>query len=126
MEKEGNLKGMLMGIKKGNEYVDFRTAMLTKPPVPSFSQFGLALQEHETKLILSMHMPFLANEAMDKTGVAELKNNVIHQQRQETLKDNNNNVPMIMLEEFPQELTILSLNDINDPSFYVESGATSQ
>ncbi|KAK2656860.1 hypothetical protein Ddye_009912 [Dipteronia dyeriana] len=31
----------------GLKYIDFRTAMLTKPPYPSFSQFMLALQGYE-------------------------------------------------------------------------------
>ncbi|TXG67661.1 hypothetical protein EZV62_008936 [Acer yangbiense] len=34
----------------GNQYMDFRTAMLTKPPIPSFSQFVLSLQDHEQTL----------------------------------------------------------------------------
>lgn len=35
----------------GPKYMDFRIAMLTKPPYPSFSQFLLALQSHEQTLI---------------------------------------------------------------------------
>ncbi|KAK3194487.1 hypothetical protein Dsin_025797 [Dipteronia sinensis] len=34
----------------GNQYMDFRTAMLTKPSIPSFSQFVLSLQGHEQTL----------------------------------------------------------------------------
>ncbi|KAL5790385.1 hypothetical protein ACOSQ2_005273 [Xanthoceras sorbifolium] len=98
IEKESNLKRLLMGIKKGsrsideyfkdfknicdnlaaiqkpvsdidkvlqfasghgNQYMDFRTAMLSKPPLPSFQQFLLALQGHEQTLLLK---PFLVNE----------------------------------------------------------------
>ncbi|KAL5738660.1 hypothetical protein ACOSP7_031421 [Xanthoceras sorbifolium] len=90
IEKESNLKRLLMGIKKGsrsideylkdfknicdnlaaiqkpvsdidkvlqfasglgNQYMDFRTAMLSKPPLPSFQQFLLALQGHEQTLL---------------------------------------------------------------------------
>ncbi|KAL5786305.1 hypothetical protein ACOSQ2_008697 [Xanthoceras sorbifolium] len=90
IEKESNLKRLLMGIKKGsrsideylkdfknicdnlaaiqkpvsdidkvlqfasglgNQYIDFRTAMLSKPPLPSFQQFLLALQGHEQTLL---------------------------------------------------------------------------
>ncbi|KAF2322319.1 hypothetical protein GH714_011220 [Hevea brasiliensis] len=89
IEKERNLKNMLMTIKKGSRsleeylrdfksisdnlaaikspvsdqdkvfqfalglgprYENFRIAMLTKPPYPSFSQFLLALQGHEQSL----------------------------------------------------------------------------
>ncbi|TXG48399.1 hypothetical protein EZV62_027693 [Acer yangbiense] len=35
----------------GKKYMDFRTAMLTKPPYPSFSQFVLALQGHEQAVL---------------------------------------------------------------------------
>ena len=35
----------------GQKYMDFWTAMLTKPPYPSFSQFVLALQGHEQAIL---------------------------------------------------------------------------
>ncbi|TXG61102.1 hypothetical protein EZV62_012465 [Acer yangbiense] len=90
VEKESNLKRLLMEIKKGshsideylkqfkniyenlaaiqkplsdidkvlqfasgfgNQYMDFRTTILSKPPLPSFQQFILALQGHEQTLL---------------------------------------------------------------------------
>ena len=36
----------------GNQYMDFRTTMLTKAPYPFFNQFVLALQGHKQTLYL--------------------------------------------------------------------------
>ena len=36
----------------GNKYMDFRVAMLSKPPYPSYNQFVLALQEHEQMVMI--------------------------------------------------------------------------
>nr|CAN83340.1 hypothetical protein VITISV_021483 [Vitis vinifera] len=109
----------------GTKYMDFRVAMLSKPPYLSYNQFVLALQGYEqmimteneeNKELINMNKPILPNEEEEEIKEEDFFLEVMASLQQD------DSITMLLI---PQALAAMTLNEEEkDLNFYVDSGTT--
>ncbi|EOY19564.1 Uncharacterized protein TCM_044707 [Theobroma cacao] len=127
----------------GPTYDNFQITMLTKPPYPSFTQFVQALQsfeqdqiakKDEEKAFLEHAQAFFGQRGRGQNNRGGHENFNSRGKGFAPASRSNSRCPLFcqirfdysyQFEEIPQALATLSTNDQNDPSFYVDFGATS-